>query len=291
MHDSISLMLEKYRCQNLDDYTNALKEIIQEIALLGLWRAKFFDKAAFYGGTSLRILYGLNRFSEDLDFSLLEPDLTFDLQRYNKAVQKELEAFGFELEVISKQKIQTQIVSAFIKADTKIQFLTLNVPGPFLRFLPKGQKLKIKMEVDTNPPPKFKTEAKTLLQPIPFSINTYCLEDSLAGKIHAMLCRQWELRVKGRDWYDFVWFISRNVVVNLNHLEQRLIQSGHWEKNKRLTEEVLKRMIREKIESLDVEKAKHDVQIFLRDKDSIKIWSHAFFLGLVDKLTFMVNQH
>ncbi len=284
MHDAISIMLEKYQCQNLDDYTNALKEIIQEIALLGLWRAKFFEHAAFYGGTSLRILYGLNRFSEDLDFSLLEPNPHFDLDLYNIAVQNELESFGFELEVVSKQKKASQIVSAFIKAGTKIQLLNLKVPDRLVRFLPRDQQLNIKMEIDIDPPPLFKTETKTLLQPIPFSVRTYCLEDSFAGKIHAMLCRNWQSRVKGRDWYDFVWFIGRNISVRLNHLEQRLIQSGHWKKTSDLTASMLKKMLRERIDTLDIEKAKSDVRLFLKDQASIEIWSQSFFLELVERL-------
>lgn len=283
MHDAISLMLEKYDCQNLDDYTNALKEIIQEIALLGLWRIKFFEHAAFYGGTALRILYGLNRFSEDLDFSLIEPNPNFDLNIYNNAVKKELEAFGFELEVVSKPKIKTQIVSAFIKADTKIQLLNLKVPDRILS-LPRDQKLSIKMEVDTDPPPLFDTENKPLLQPIPFSVNTYALPDAFAGKIHAMLCRNWKSRVKGRDWYDFIWFMSRKTPVRLAHLEQRLIQTGHWKSSKAFTQKDLIGMMNERIDQLDIEKAKEDVRVFLKDPDSTRVWSQAFFLEQVDHL-------
>lgn len=284
MLDTVSLMLQKYHCQTLDDYINALKEIIQEIALLGLWRIKFFERAAFYGGTSLRILHGLNRFSEDLDFSLLKPDPKFDLNIYNNAVKKELEAFGFELEVITKPKIHSPIVSAFIKADTKIQFLNLKVPHMLTRYLPRDQQIKIKMEVDTDPPPLFKTETKNLLQPIPFSVNAYCLEDCFAGKLHAMLCRNWQLRVKGRDWYDFTWFMSRKIAVRLIHLEQRLIQSGHWKSSKQLTKEELKILMIERIKDLDIEKAKSDVHPFLKDPASTKIWSQSFFIELVEKL-------
>jgi predicted nucleotidyltransferase component of viral defense system len=284
MDNVVSLMLEKYACQNLDDYSNALKEIIQEIALLGLWRAKFFEKAAFYGGTSLRILYGLNRFSENLDFSLLSPDLNFDLSLYNHAVQKELNAFGFELEVVSKPKKQTQVISAFIKTETKIQLLNLKIPPLYSKHLPRGQQLKIKMEIDTDPPPLFLTEIKTLLQPFLFSVKSYCLEDAFAGKIHALLCRNWQLRIKGRDWYDFVWFIGRNIPVRIKHLEQRLIQSEHWDIHEGFTENKLKAKLREKIKILDIEKAKSDVSPFIKDHASIEIWSHDFFLELVEKL-------
>ncbi|MGE3318289.1 MAG: nucleotidyl transferase AbiEii/AbiGii toxin family protein [Candidatus Berkiella sp.] len=284
MHDAISVMLEKYDCQNLDDYTNALKEIIQEIALLGLWRIKFFEHAAFYGGTALRILYGLNRFSEDLDFSLIEPNPHFDLNIYNNAVKKELEAFGFELEVVSKPKLKTQIVSTFIKADTKIQFLNLKVPDRISNYLPRDQKLSIKMEVDTDPPPLFDTENKPLLQPIPFSVNTYTLPDAFAGKIHAMLCRNWKSRVKGRDWYDFIWFMSRKTPVRLSHLKQRLVQTEHWKSSKAFTEKDLINMMNERIEQLDIEKAKEDVRVFLKDPDSTRIWSNVFFLNQAKNL-------
>lgn len=215
---------------------------------------------------------------------MLEPDTEFDLSVYNNAVKKELEAFGFELEVVSKPKIQTQIVSAFIKADTKIQLLHLKVPEMFARYLPKGQQLNIKMEVDTDPPPLFKTETKSLLQPIPFSVNTYRLEDAFAGKMHAMLSRNWKLRVKGRDWYDFVWFMGRNIAVRLDHLEQRLRQSNGWNKSAALTEHDFKAMLRDKINTLDIEKAKADVRVFLRDPASIDIWSTTFFLELAEKL-------
>lgn len=284
MDNAVITMLNRYHCQSLDDYTNALKEIIQEIALLGVWRAKFFDKAAFYGGTALRILYGLNRFSEDLDFSLLTEDPNFDISTYNTAVQKELEAFRFELNFISKPKIETQVVSAFIRATTKIQLLNLKVPQDFTRYLPKDQQIKIKMEIDIDPPSAFKTQAKTLLQPIPFTVNAYGLEDIFAGKIHALLFRKWHLRVKGRDWYDFVWLMGQDIPVRIQHLEARIRQSNpEWDQQK-LTLKEVKSLIKKRISDIDIDKAKEDVYPFLKDPDCILLWSKAFFNDLVENL-------
>ena len=140
------------------------------------------------------------------------------------------------------------------------------------------------MEVDTDPPPLFKTENKTLLQPIPFSVNAYALSDAFAGKIHEMLCRNWKTRVKGRDWYDFIWFMGRNVPVHLKHLEQRLIQTGHWDNAKKFTAKDLKDKMRERIDKLNIENAKSDVHVFLKDPDSVAVWSQPFFLEQVDTL-------
>ena len=193
MNPAISSMLEKYNCQTRQDYENALKEIVQEIALLGLWRAKFFEHAAFYGGTSLRILYGIDRFSEDIDFSLLEPQKDFALKPYLDAVEKELGAMDFNVEIAERMKnIETAIDSAFIKAGTKEHLLKIDVPEEISERIHRNEQIKIKLEVDTDPPGGFETEAKTLLQPIAFSVRSYKQPDLFAGKIHAVLARGWQ---------------------------------------------------------------------------------------------------
>lgn len=288
MHEAVKAMLAKYECRTEQDYVNALKEIFQEIALLGLWRSKFYEKAAFYGGTSLRILYGLDRFSEDLDFSLLKPDINFDLSNYNQAIKDELNGFGFDVSVDTKIKNkESNIESAFIKAETKKQLLLIEVSPDIINRIHKMNsiKIKIKMEVDINPPGKFDTETKTLLQPIPFSVKTYQLPDLFAGKTHALLCRPWQQRVKGRDWYDFVWYLSRNIPVNLIHLRERLIQNGAWEKKSKFTLLDLKTLLTDKIEKTDFENAKKDILPFVKDKQAVDLWSDKFFLSIVDKLT------
>ncbi len=287
MNTAVISMLKKYSCKTTDEYINALKEIIQEIALLGLWRAKFFEHAAFYGGTALRILYELDRFSEDLDFSLLEPQKKFDLTPYLEAIKIELEGFGFNVTVEQKIKtIQTAINSAFIKAGTKEHLLKISTNQTIVKNLPKNTLMNIKLEVDTNPPLGFHTERKILLQPIPFTVNTYQLPDLFAGKIHAILQRNWKGRIKGRDYYDFVWYIGQRIPVHISHLEKRLRQSGGWEQ-KEFEYENLLQLLKQQFESLDIAAAKKDVIVFLKDPDSIALWSKEFFISLLSRLKFI----
>lgn len=285
MNNIVQFMLEKYQCESERDYINALKEIFQEIALLGLWRAKFFEHAAFYGGTALRIVYGLNRFSEDMDFSLLAENKNFSLSKYNRAIIDELAAFGFEVRVETKEKtVNSKIESAFIKANTIKQLLTVNVADKLTANIHHMKSIKIKMEVDTNPPLGFSTEAKRLLLPIPFSVLTYSQQDLFAGKIHALLCRKWKNRIKGRDWYDYYWYISRDIAVNLSHLQEQLLQSGHWNAAETLSHDKLTGLIKNRINEVDFDAAKQDVVGFLQDKSSVELWSAEFFIELTERL-------
>jgi len=286
MNLAIENMLSVYQCKTLDDYINALKEIIQKIALLGLWRAKFFDKAAFYGGTALRILYGLNRFSEDMDFSLLKKESTFSLKKYNEAIETELRSFGLEVSIsVKEKKIITNIESSLIKAEVKQQLITVLAPKELITLAHKDRKIKIKMEVDTDPPLNFETEQKIVLTPIPFSVGTFKKPDLFATKVHAVLCRTWNLRVKGRDWYDLVWYVGQNTPIRISHLQTRLERSGHWPLHKALDLQSVKKLLSEKIETLDIEQAKKDVLPFLADPDSVKIWSQDFFQTVVSEMT------
>jgi predicted nucleotidyltransferase component of viral defense system len=286
MNDAVKAMLQQYACKSTQDYINALKEIIQELALLGLWRAKFFEHAAFYGGTALRILHGLDRFSEDLDFSLLKANPEFSLKKYNQAIKDELQAFGFVVEVESKLKAQaSKIQSAFIKAGTYQQLIQIQTPADLLKTLHQQKIIRIKMEVDTDPPLDFSTEAKYRLLPIPFSVLTFSLPDLFAGKLHAVLCRQWQSRVKGRDWYDLVWYLSRKTPVHLAHLQARLQQSGHWQTDKKLTLGEVKKRLNQRIDKLDVDAAKKDISLFIRDQSAIKVWSAEFFKAIINDLT------
>jgi predicted nucleotidyltransferase component of viral defense system len=281
MNEAVARMMSRYKCRRLEDYVRALREILQEIALLGLWRSKFFEKGAFYGGTALRILYGLDRFSEDLDFSLLQPQPNFDLSRYSKALQTEMRSFGFEVTVDSKERRTPGAVqSAFLKANTLQQLLAIEAGKEIVRGLPKGQVLKIKVEVDTDPPPGFTTEVKYLLHPIPFSVRSYVLPDLFAGKMHAILCRRWKSRIKGRDWYDFVWFVSNYPELNLSHLEKRMIQTGDWKQNEPLTGERFNERLREMIEAVDLKRARAEVEPFVNNPDALAVWSKDFFLDI-----------
>jgi predicted nucleotidyltransferase component of viral defense system len=283
MNPAIASMLQKYNCESRQDYENALKEIIQEIALLGLWRAKFFEHAAFYGGTALRILYGLNRFSEGIDFSLIKPRNDFQLSQYLDAIATELNGLEFNVEV--SQKKADAINSAFIKADTKEHLLKIDVPEEIAERVNRREQLKIKLEIDTDPPGGFETEAKTLLQPIPFSVRTYKPPDLFAGKLHAILQRAWQSgRIKGRDYYDFVWYIAQGTPVRLSHLQERLRQTGGWPEDKQLSQTDLVILLKEKFKSVDFKSAKDDVVRFIKDPASLDLWSPQFFVSLLPKL-------
>ena len=278
-------LLSTYSCQTQNDYINAVHEIIQEIALVGLSRAKFFEHAAFYGGTALRILYGLDRFSEDLDFSLLQPQSDFSLHSYLSGVQEELKGFGVNGTIEHKTKAHpSSILSAFLKANTMETFLLIDLPEQERRKITHNQKFKIKFEIDTDPPPAFETEVKFLLRPIPFSVKSFTLPNLFAGKMHALLFRKWEIRVKGRDWYDFVWFVSNQVPLHLAHLEMRMRQTNQWKE--RLTPEIFRSLLEDKINHLPIDLAKEDVVPFLRDRKKIDVWSKEFFLSLVSRVSF-----
>lgn len=285
MQNAVAQMLDRYDCRSSDDYVRALREILQEIALLGLWRSKFFEKAAFYGGIALRILYGLDRFSEDLDFSLLEPISDFNLAGYSTALEKELKAFGFDVRVEQKNKsLTTPVQSAFLKADTVNQLLVIQADVEIARQIPPGQVIRIKLEVDTDPPGGFATENRYLLQPLPFSVRSYRLPDLFAGKMHALLCRRWQNQVKGRDWYDLVWYCARHPQLHLTHLEQRMRQSGHWSAEGPFTAEELRRHLEQAIEQLNVEQARSEVLPFVREPAALAVWSKDFFVDIMQRI-------
>ena len=283
----IDQMLMKYEINSENDLINALKEVYQEIALLGLYRGGFFQKAAFYGGTALRIIYGLDRFSEDLDFTLMEKDEKFDIEEYFPYVIDEFESLGIKIVLSKKEKqITSTIESAFLKNDTSIHTLKLEIDNlsNILGGVHSGKKLKIKFEVDVNPPLKFQTSAHTLLLPITFNIISMTLPNLFAGKIHALLFRNWKTRVKGRDWYDFEWYVKRAEHVNLEHLKERMVESGNFNPNNELTQELLKTLLEERIEQLDIEKAKDDVRVFIKDQSVLEFWSRDYFKLLASRV-------
>jgi predicted nucleotidyltransferase component of viral defense system len=285
MHDAIANMLSKYHCQTPNDYINALREILQEVALLGLWRGKLFEKAAFYGGTALRIIYGLDRFSEDMDFSLLEPLDTFDITGYAAYLQKECEAFGFDVRFEKIEKtLQSQVHSAFLKADTRQQLLIIETAEDIIQSIPKGKLLRIKLEVDTDPPSGFNTETRYVLKPIPFAVRVFMLPDLFAGKMHAILCRRWKNRVKGRDWYDLIWYVGNYPDLRLKHLEQRMVQTEDWPSGSPLTESAFKEILIERINTLDINKIRKEVEPFVRAPENLVIWSREFFLDIASRI-------
>jgi len=273
----IEQMLSRYELDTIHDHENALKEIIQEIALLGLWRSKFYEKAVFYGGSALRILHKLERFSEDLDFSLIQPEKEFDIRKYLGAVKSELEFWGFEVSTEEKnRKGKSTIDSAFIKANTSIHLLKIDSNLK----THKSAVMKIKLEIDQDPAIGFTSDLKYHLHPIPFTIKTMTLPSLFAGKIHALLCRTIRTDIKGRDWYDLIWFVKKNIPCDLYYLKNKMIQTGHINSSEVLTKDKLVELISKKIKEIDFGLAKSDVEPFLKNsgqRNELRLWSGTFF--------------
>ena len=267
-------MLSRYEIHTKDDRTNALHEVMQQITLAGLYRGGFFDKAAFYGGTCLRIFYGMQRFSEDMDFSLLQADENFCLENYFDAIISEFRAVGRDISITKKEKkTQTNVKSAFLKDNTEVYNLSFSTE----------KQIKIKIEVDTQPPVGFATEYKLLLLPFSFMVRCYTLPDLYAGKMHALLFRNWKTRVKGRDWYDFEWYVRNNVALNFKHLQKRAEQISNLSEQD-FSLEIFKKMLKERIEKTNIGMVKNDVSPFLKNQSEMEIWSTEYFLRLVNMI-------
>lgn len=285
MNTMIEQMLETYKVQTVYDQKNAMKEIIQEIILSGLSRADFFQQAAFYGGTALRIFYGLNRFSEDLDFSLVKADQNFSLTTYFPILKKEIESYGLNVQIDERIKTkESNVQSAFLKGNTKEHLLLFFENKNLFETIPKNEILKVKFEVDINPPAYATFERKYRLRPSPYEINLYDESSLFAGKIHAVLCRAWNNRTKGRDLYDYVFYLSKGISVNLKHLRCRLIQSNHLSENDDFNLDVLKNMLYERFSKIDYSQAKEDVIPFIKETSSLNLWSTDFFTQITKEL-------
>lgn len=269
-------MLERYTVKTPADYDNAVREIMQEVALAGLYRGGFFEKAAFYGGTCLRIFHGIQRFSEDMDFSLLKPDKDFTLEPYFSSIRNEFQLIGKEVQISRKTKSTgSTIESAFLKEGT----LQFDLDFQFKKMI------KIKLEVDINPPGNFDTEYKLLMQPFSFMARCYALPDLFAGKMHALMFRQWKTRVKGRDWYDFQWYVSRGIPLNLEHFAERCRQTGNLTTDS-LSPQAFLEMLKTKIANTDIQIVKKDILPFLKNQEETNIWSKDYFIQVAGLLKY-----
>lgn len=285
MNTIIEQMLRNYGEHRLTNRKNVVKEIMQEIVLYGLSKSGFFKQAAFYGGTALRIFYGLDRFSEDLDFSLLTSNENFDLSAYFSTLEKEMQSCGLNIEITEKEKrVDSNIQSAFVKANTK-EHILLFYGDEVLQGIHGREKIKIKFEVDTNPPAYANIEHKYRLLPSPYEIALYDAPSLFAGKIHAVLCRAWKTRIKGRDLYDYIFFLSRSVPVNIAHLYARLVQSDYLYSAQDYALSDLKQDLQRHFETIDFKKAKEDVEPFVRNQESLSVWSSEFFIQITEQLT------
>lgn len=261
-------MLARYDIHTENDRKNAIYEVVQEITLGGLYRGGFFNKAAFYGGTCLRIFHGIDRFSEDMDFSLIKPDASFNLEEYFPSIKNEFEAVGREIVITKKAKKQSsQVESEFLKDNTEIYNVSFQTE----------KSIKVKIEVDIDPPLNFETEQKLLLHPFSFMTRCFVLPDLFAGKMHALVFRKWKTRVKGRDWYDFEWYVKKGVALNFSHLQTRIQQFNKVE----MTKDEFLIKLNERIENTDIEIVKRDILPFIKNPAELDIWSNDYFLQLV----------
>lgn len=278
-------MLKQHNIKTTIDKKNSIKEIVQEIALCGLSRAGFFKTAAFYGGTALRIFYGLDRFSEDLDFSLKTSTPSFDLSEYLPILEKEIRSYGLNFKIEAKEKsVDSDIKSAFLKGNTKEHIVMFYADERLARSIGITELIKVKFEVDTNPPDYATFETKYRLLPIPYEVTLYDMPSLFAGKIHAVICRAWKNRVKGRDLYDYVFYLSRGTQVNLAHLTARLAQTGYISSERQITIEDLKEMLRNRFASIDYVQAKQDVVPFIKNPNALDVWSVDFFYKITEDL-------
>ena len=282
MNSQIQTMLERYECKTTQQYESALKEIIQEVTLSGLSRAKFFYKASFCGGTALRIFHGLDRFSEDLDFALVNPDGPFDIKEYFTSVQNELLAFGFEMTIEKKEKQNASAVqAAFIKGNRQKLLLQINSINPPVQGVVSTQKMRIKLEIETNPPEGAAYDERYSLLPMPHQVRLMDLSSMFSGKIHAILVREY---VKGRDLYDYVWYLQHRVSWNQKFLKNALLQTNSIKKGEQFNREEVKVLLMKRFSEIDFDIAKNDVLPFLHNTAAIDVWSADFFKQITENM-------
>ena len=266
-------MVAEFRRGTDAEQRNAVHEVMQQITLAGLERGGFFDRAAFYGGTCLRLLHGINRFSEDMDFSLLAPDPGFRFEDYFQSVIDEFKLAGKDVEIKMKHKgMPSSIESAFLKESSEVFDIGFTTE----------KRLKVKIEVDIDPPPKFSTEMKVVQLPRNFLVRAYDLPGLYAGKVSAALFRKWKNRVKGRDWYDVAWYIQHGIELDLVHLVERAKESEPDADVS--TRDKLIEVFDARIDAIDFENAKEDVRPYVFDQRELDIWSARFFKEIIRKI-------
>ena len=273
MNEFFEKALRRYPINDLKDKQNAVYEITQQVVLAGLHRGGFFDRAAFYGGTCLRLFHQLPRFSEDMDFSLLAPDNHFQFENYFQPIIDEFDSLGRKVEIKKKdKKMFGRVDSAFLKDNTDVYNVAFQTE----------KTVKVKIEVDTLQPLKFQTEQNSLTIPYSFMVRCFQLSDLSAGKMHALVFRNWKTRGKGRDWYDFEWYVRWRVPLDFNHLQERIRVFNGVE----MSREEFMSALRERLATTNIDDVKLDVLRFVINKQELDIWSNAYFLQLADMIVF-----
>ena len=285
MNSALEIMIAKYNPKNNLERENAIKEIIQEIALAGLSRGGFFEKAAFYGGTCLRIFYGLDRFSEDLDFALVKKDEGFKFDDYFPRLKREFLSYGIDLNIELKKKSNASLVqSAFLKGNSLMLMMTFFPKNEDAKHILSNQKIKIKFEIDMDNPEGGITEYKYRMFPSPYEIQVFDESTLFAGKIHAILCREYKNHVKGRDYYDYLFYIGKGVPFNMKYLENKLKNTGKIAMDEILSLDRVKEFLRDRFEKVNYNQAIEDVSNFIVQEESLNLWKKEFFLSTLDSL-------
>ncbi|MCR5424588.1 MAG: nucleotidyl transferase AbiEii/AbiGii toxin family protein [Bacteroidales bacterium] len=267
-------MMSQYPQNTTGDRRNATYEVMQQVVLAGLYRGGFFEHAAFYGGTCLRLFHNVARYSEDMDFSLLKKDENFSLERYFPSIIDECRLLGRDVEITRKNKRTFgKVESAFLKDNTDVYNISFQTE----------KSIRIKIEVDTMPPLQFETEQLLLLQPFSFMVRCFTLPCLFAGKMHALLFRQWKNRVKGRDWYDFEWYVRAAVPLNFAHLQARVKEFNGMD----ISREQFQTMLRERLSQVDIRQVKSDVLPFVQNPHELDIWSNDYFEQLAGRIHYM----
>ena len=273
MNEFFERAMQRYPINDSKDKQNAIYEITQQVVLAGLHRGGFFDHAAFYGGTCLRLIHQLPRFSEDMDFSLLVPDSNFKFENYFQPIIDEFDSVGRKVEIKKKdKKIFGRVDSAFLKDNTDVYNIAFQTE----------KSIKVKIEVDTQPPLKFATEQKSLTIPYTFMVRCFTLSDLYAGKMHALVFRNWKTRVKGRDWYDFEWYVRWRVPLNFSHLQERIREFNGVD----MSRDEFLAALKERLATTNIEDVKLDVGRFVINRKELDIWSNDYFLQLADMIVF-----
>ena len=273
MNEFFERAMQRYPINDSKDKQNAVYEITQQVVLAGLHRGGFFDHAAFYGGTCLRLIHQLPRFSEDMDFSLLTPDSNFQFENYFQPIIDEFDSVGRKVEIKKKdKKIFGRVDSAFLKDNTDVYNIAFQTE----------KSVKVKIEVDTQPPLKFMTEQKSLTIPYTFMVRCFTLSDLYAGKMHALVFRNWKTRVKGRDWYDFEWYVRWRVPLNFKHLQERIREFNGVD----MSREEFMVALKERLATTNIEDVKLDVGRFVINRKELDVWSNDYFLQLADMIVF-----
>ncbi len=278
--DLLAARLREYAPANALEQEHALAEIMQHYVLASLARAGFFSHAAFHGGTCLRILHGMNRFSEDLDFVLKAPDASFDWEPLLARIRRDCADEGIRVDAQGRAAQETAVRKVFVKTDSVGQILSLELP--YVRNRPRT--VRIKLEVDTNPPAGATLGTRYLTFPVTAAVTCMDLASGFGSKCHALLCRDY---TKGRDWYDFIWYASRRVTPNLVLLSRALDQQGPWAGQRiTVTRSWLLDALRVRIAAIDWPATADDVARFLmsRDQPGLAAWSSALFLQQLEAL-------